>query len=567
MRMEPRSSIEQVTDSAALIAAEVTGLLGRAMDATRREDPPAGERRDRLNALIDLVLLGGHLLADSGGAVVEAAVDRITDEGDEQVLRASVGQGGRLQRVIEIQNIGRSEGDAVFQATELIGPDETARISAPSVESGRVEALGKANVKMTVDVGDALPGVYAGVLRVYNSDAWLPIEITVKRVVRVTPSEREEAVRELTDRVKSMLAGPFADICRAKAMGEENVDAMLASVLKPDGRCFRSMLCAAACQAMGGKPEDALDAMVGIELVHTAMLIRDDIEDGATERRGGEALHVELGVPKALAIADLLLALGTESMAKAAERFPGVGPQLMAAFVNMLGRTAEGQAREVLLRKENPFDLGIEQVVRIMHEKTAWYTALAPIQIGALIGAEAATDPRHLLSWSDLISYGTHLGLAFQLTDDLKNLDESDGKNASGSDIAERKPTLILELLRQKLSKDDQEALNNRIEAVALSRERNEQAPTDADAVIQEVVALVDQHNIRSEIAALVIRWCRQAQADLALAFDEALGEGGPAGGSEGRQWRFADFLGLLPQYLEDAVAVWNAEDDGGARP
>ncbi|MEZ5409157.1 MAG: polyprenyl synthetase family protein [Acidimicrobiales bacterium] len=561
--MEPRSSIDQVTDAVAQVVAESTGLLGRALEATRSEDPPAGERRDRLNALIDLVLLGGHLLADSGGAVVEAAVDRIADDEDEPVLRATVGQWARLQRRIEIQNVGRSQGPVDFHATELIGPEETARIAAPSVESsGDLDPLEKAEVMLTLDVGDAPPGVYAGMLRAYNSDAWLLLEITVNRVTELEPAQLSGVVDELTARVRMMLGDRFAAIHQAKAMGDEKVDTVLKSVLEPHGRLLRSTLCAAACEAMGGAPDDAREAMVGIELVHTAMLIRDDIEDGATLRRKNPTLHTEIGIPKALAIADLLLALGTEEIAKAAERYPGVGPQLMSAYVHMLGRTAEGQARELLLRKAGAFEPGIEHAIRIMHDKTAWYTTLAPIQIGALIGAEAAPTPCRVLSWPDLMSYGTHLGLAFQLTDDLSNLGEPDGKNARGSDITEGKPTLILELLRGKLTDEEKQAFDSEIEAAALSVKGKEQAAADPDAV-QAVINRLNDHNIVGEAADHVVEWCRQARADLALAFDEPLGEQSKPADGELPQWRIADFLSLLPQYLEFLVADRRAGNGG----
>ncbi len=72
------------------------------------------------------------------------------------------------------------------------------------------------------------------------------------------------------------------------------------------GKMMRSSLCIATACAFGARPRDALEVAVSIELLHSALLIHDDIEDGSEQRRGRPTLHIEHGVPLALNAGDTL---------------------------------------------------------------------------------------------------------------------------------------------------------------------------------------------------------------------------------------------------------------------
>ena len=81
---------------------------------------------------------------------------------------------------------------------------------------------------------------------------------------------------------------------------------LLADYPQRGGKMMRSSLCIATARAFGAQPEEALHTAVAIELLHNALLIHDDIEDGSEERRGRPTLHVLHGVPLALNAGDLL---------------------------------------------------------------------------------------------------------------------------------------------------------------------------------------------------------------------------------------------------------------------
>ena len=72
---------------------------------------------------------------------------------------------------------------------------------------------------------------------------------------------------------------------------------------------MRPSLCIASARAFGGRVEDALLPAVTIELLHNALLIHDDIEDGSEERRAGRTLHELHGAPLAINAGDALIML------------------------------------------------------------------------------------------------------------------------------------------------------------------------------------------------------------------------------------------------------------------
>ena len=75
------------------------------------------------------------------------------------------------------------------------------------------------------------------------------------------------------------------------------------------GRSLRASLCIAAARAFGASVEEAVRSAVSLELLHSAFLVHDDIEDESEERRGGPTLHNLVGVASALNAGDALIML------------------------------------------------------------------------------------------------------------------------------------------------------------------------------------------------------------------------------------------------------------------
>jgi geranylgeranyl diphosphate synthase, type II len=198
------------------------------------------------------------------------------------------------------------------------------------------------------------------------------------------------------------------------------------------GKMIRSKILMASTLAHGGAAQAGLPLAAALELFQNWVLIHDDIEDDSDERRGLPALHRIYGVPLALNAGDALHVYMWQVV------FASGVPGAVEAFLEMIHRTAEGQHMDLSFVQQKRWDLGIEDYLQLVRLKTAHYTVVAPLCLGAL-AAHTTPDPR-------LRAGGLELGVAFQIRDDVLNLTANFaeyGKEIAG-DILEGKRTLML---------------------------------------------------------------------------------------------------------------------------
>ena len=207
------------------------------------------------------------------------------------------------------------------------------------------------------------------------------------------------------------------------------------------GKGLRPALCIATARALGGRAEGALPAAAGLEMLHNAFLVHDDIEDGSDFRRGTPTMHRRAGVAVALNAGDAMNALAMRLFRKSGERLgPSTTLRIFDEVDHMILETLEGQAIELGWMRDNDLTLGTDDYLRLVLKKTAWYSFIHPLRIGALV---ANGDDRNL---SRFDRFGFLLGLAFQITDDVLNLTgdvKRYGKEIDG-DLWEGKRTLML---------------------------------------------------------------------------------------------------------------------------
>lgn len=207
------------------------------------------------------------------------------------------------------------------------------------------------------------------------------------------------------------------------------------------GRYMRASLCMAAAAAFGAHPEQALRSAVSLELLHNAFLVHDDVEDESEERRGAPTLHRLHGIPVAINVGDTLAVLGLQPlMENRTELGTHLTMRILEETSRMARESVEGQATELAWRRDNVTELGEADYLRMILQKTCWYTTIYPCRVGALIGSggRAPLDGH--------VRYGFFLGAAFQIQDDLLNLvgdQQRYGKELSG-DLWEAKRTLML---------------------------------------------------------------------------------------------------------------------------
>jgi len=168
----------------------------------------------------------------------------------------------------------------------------------------------------------------------------------------------------------------------------------------------------------GEVPDGLWTFAAGFELLHTFLLIHDDVADRAERRRGRPALHRVLGDGRlgedlAVVVGDHLFARSIEAMLGAG--LPG-GSRAVRYYLGICRHTAAGQFLDIDLTRAPLSEVTLFQTLRVAHLKTARYGFVAPLVCGAML----AGAPRSLATALDRV--GRHVGLAYQLRDDLIGL-------------------------------------------------------------------------------------------------------------------------------------------------
>src|SRR5439155_10488738 len=179
------------------------------------------------------------------------------------------------------------------------------------------------------------------------------------------------------------------------------------------GKGLRPALLLATCQAYGGSLADGLGPAVALEMLHNAFLIHDDVEDASPSRRGAATLHETHGVALAVNAGDALAAQALQPLLGSRALGTRVSLQILQEFLTMVRQTTEGQALELGGRGENVVDVEPADYLGLAVRKTCWYTTVAPLRLGAIIGSHGTAE---LVSLS---RFGLYLGVAFQVRDDL----------------------------------------------------------------------------------------------------------------------------------------------------
>ena len=202
------------------------------------------------------------------------------------------------------------------------------------------------------------------------------------------------------------------------------------------GKGIRGRLTVASALAHGAPAGEALPVAAALELFQNWVLVHDDIEDDSETRRGQPALHRSVGAPVALNVGD---AMHVAMWRLLIEQRAAWRDAVLSEFLDTIDRTAEGQHLDLAWVATRRFDVSEADYLAMVERKTAHYTVVAPLRLGALV-AGAVPDRRFRAA-------GLALGAAFQIRDDVLNLlpDEHGGygKEFAG-DLYEGKRTLVL---------------------------------------------------------------------------------------------------------------------------
>ncbi len=231
--------------------------------------------------------------------------------------------------------------------------------------------------------------------------------------------------------------------------------------LEAGGKRLRPILLLLACEAVGGDYRKALNAAVAVELLHTFTLIHDDVMDHDDTRRGRPTVHKKWDTSVAILSGDGLVALSYEFLLKTDH--PRAA-RLGELFSKALLEVCEGQALDKEF--ESREEVSLDEYFSMIGKKTATLIALCG-ELGGMIGngtPEAITALRN---------FGYHLGLAFQIQDDLLDIlaDEKQLGKTWGSDIMRKKKTLLLIHALQFSSEEDRRLIKKILQKPAVGRE------------------------------------------------------------------------------------------------
>ncbi|MBU1071318.1 polyprenyl synthetase family protein [Patescibacteria group bacterium] len=206
------------------------------------------------------------------------------------------------------------------------------------------------------------------------------------------------------------------------------------------GKYLRPSFLMLACEALGGDSKKAVKTAAAVQISEDWLLVHDDIEDNSLKRRGGQCLHRKYGLGEALNAGDILhmimwrILFDNQKLLGSELSF-----RIMRELNTVLTRTALGQGVEMDWVGSGKLKITEGDWLFIADGKTAYYSIVAPLRLGAMI---AGASKKEL---DKLTMFGLYLGRCFQLVDDLLDVTgDFAGLKVKGEDIRESKRTLIL---------------------------------------------------------------------------------------------------------------------------
>jgi geranylgeranyl diphosphate synthase type I len=255
----------------------------------------------------------------------------------------------------------------------------------------------------------------------------------------VTPAARtgelvrtlvEPALREQVDRLD-----PRNRLVAGYQLGFWNADGAPENPSTGRGKCLRPTLALLSARAAGAAPEAGVPAAVAVELAHNFSLLHDDVMDHDTERRHRATAWMVFGIGPAILAGDALINLAYQALAATVD-----GGSAVRRLSGDLDRLITGQAADLDFERRDltgPDAVDIDECLRMAADKTA-----ALLSCSCALGALVCGAPAELTA--GLARFGAHLGLAFQLVDDLLGIWGEPARTGKpvGSDVRTRKKSV-----------------------------------------------------------------------------------------------------------------------------
>jgi geranylgeranyl diphosphate synthase type II len=239
--------------------------------------------------------------------------------------------------------------------------------------------------------------------------------------LRAYLEQKRRMVEEALKRYAPQPEGPAADVSRAMSYS-----------LFAGGKRLRPILCMAGAGAVGGDEQRVLPVACALEMIHTYSLIHDDLPamDNDDLRRGKATCHKVYGEAVAILAGDGLLTEAFQLMTRV-DLSDGSDPRILLEVIALIARAAgcEGMVGGQVVDIQSEGKAVAPSLVEFIHTHKTGALIAASVSSGAMLGGG---DREQV---SAVISYGQGIGLAFQIADDILDIEgntEAMGKRVGG---------------------------------------------------------------------------------------------------------------------------------------
>lgn len=269
-----------------------------------------------------------------------------------------------------------------------------------------------------------------------------------KNAIDFIKSKKDEIEKILEKYMPREITLPYINKFAGKNRYSYNFEALQKTISEPiwdfldrGGKRFRPALFLLFVEILGGEPEKLKDFAAVVELIHNGSIMVDDIEDDSDLRRGKPATHKIFGVDIAINAGNFMYFAGFAPLIENSERFP---PEIMTRAYNAVIKEMItihlGQATDIAWHNNlaDADNITEDEYLQMCANKTGVLLRVSARLAAILTGQDEETEEA-------LAEFAESIGIAFQIQDDIMNLEPTEkwGKEV-GDDINEGKRTIIV---------------------------------------------------------------------------------------------------------------------------
>lgn len=264
-------------------------------------------------------------------------------------------------------------------------------------------------------------------------------------------------------------------------------------IIENGGKRLRPILCLLASQLVGYRGPQAVPCAAGIEFIHTASLLHDDVIDNAHLRRGKPSANAKWGNHISVLVGDFFYCRSSDVFTRTGQI------EIVQLVTDTITKTTEGEVFETV--ESNDMGISEENYLKIITDKTSVLFATA-CEVGALLG-QVSEEFRVALR-----DYGTDIGIAFQLADDYLDYlsDEDHLGKARGKDLKEGKLTLPLIAALRRAEEGEVRLIREALLSERLDEMR-----------LKETLGILEKYDSLSYTQNLAREHAQKAKANLAI--------------------------------------------------